>query len=150
MSCRCGGPQGEGTTKVSSVGQFGAAALATVMVMGVFYGVVTGPGSAPAPRLPPGFGTQGGGGPRPTAPIDGSSGGCDTILSFDFFGLFGFDIPEPGWVWIDPADHFRDASGVAVRRRRRAAGFPRPPGPHGHQPGRVPGPGRARAPVGRR
>ncbi|TLZ53302.1 MAG: DUF11 domain-containing protein [Methanobacteriota archaeon] len=98
--------------------------MATVMVMGVFYGVFTGPGSAPAPRLPPGFGTQGGGGPRPTAPIDGSSGGCDTILSFDFFGLFGFDIPEPGWVWVDPADQFRDASGVAVKSRITSTDFP--------------------------
>ncbi len=102
-----------------------AAVLATVLVAGVFYTVANGPG---APNVPTSAGgvepRPGGGGPRPTTPIDGSSGECDTILSFDFFGLFGFDIAEPGWVWVDPADPYRDATGAAVKARVTETDFP--------------------------
>lgn len=95
------------------------------MVSGVFYGILGGPTSAPAPVLSGDLLPEGhGGGPRPTTPIDGSSGECDTILSFDFFGLFGFDIAEPGWVWVDPADPYRDATGMAVKARVTETDFP--------------------------
>ncbi len=93
------------------------------MLIGALGGMLSVPtgGHAPAGN----FGANGsGGGPRPTTPVDGSSGDCDTIISFDFFGLFGFDIAEPGWVWIDPTDRYRDASGLVVKSRVTETDFP--------------------------
>jgi uncharacterized repeat protein (TIGR01451 family) len=101
-----------------------AAALATAFVSGVLYTAVDGPGNGYAPEFPGVDPDASGGGPRPDVPIDGSSADCDTILSFDFFGLFGFEIPEPGWVYVDSADRFRSASGVAVKARITETDFP--------------------------
>ncbi len=102
-----------------------AAFLTTVLVSGVFYALLAGP---PAGSVPVALGdvrpNPQGGGPRTNTPIDGSSGACDTILSFDFFGLFGFDINEPGWVWVDPSDRYRDATGLAVKARVTETDFP--------------------------
>ncbi len=103
----------------------GAAFVAVLLVSGVFYAALTGPGEWDAPTTVSG-GDPGphGGGPRPNVPIDGSSGDCDALLSFDFFGLFGFTIDEPGWVWVDPADRFRSATGTVVKSRVTYTDFP--------------------------
>jgi uncharacterized repeat protein (TIGR01451 family) len=109
----------------SSAAKTLAALLAVAMVSGVLVVSSNGPTDGYAAKVPDANpGTTGGPDPLPTVPIDGSSGECDDLLTFDFFGLFGFTIDEPGWVWVDPADRFRDATGTVVKSRITYTDFP--------------------------
>ncbi len=59
---------------------------------------------------------------RPDAPIDGSLANCtDFILSIVGIDI---DIPDPGWVWVDPAQKFRDVTGVVEKSKITHTDFP--------------------------
>ena len=56
------------------------------------------------------------------SPIDGSTANCtDFILSIAGIDV---DIPDPGWVWVNPAQKFRSVSGVVTRSRVTYTDFP--------------------------
>ncbi len=55
-------------------------------------------------------------------PIDGSMAECtDFILSIVGIDV---DIPDPGWVWVDPAQKFRDVTGVVEKSKITHTDFP--------------------------
>jgi uncharacterized repeat protein (TIGR01451 family) len=56
-------------------------------------------------------------------PLDGSTANCGHFaLSFLGFELTQF--PEPGWVWVNPADRYRDVAGLVTESHVTHTDFP--------------------------
>jgi len=59
---------------------------------------------------------------RVNAPIDGSLAQCsDFVLDI---GLIDIDIPDPGWVWVNPAQKFRSVTGAVTKSEITHTDFP--------------------------
>jgi uncharacterized repeat protein (TIGR01451 family) len=59
---------------------------------------------------------------QPSQPIDGSLANCtDFILSIVGIDI---DIPDPGWVWVNPAQKFRDVTGLVENSKVSHTDFP--------------------------
>ncbi len=51
--------------------------------------------------------------------IPGSTASCDTLVDFLFL-----QVPEPGWVWVDPSQKFKDVSGTVKESFVTETDFP--------------------------
>ncbi|MEX0751082.1 MAG: DUF11 domain-containing protein [Dehalococcoidia bacterium] len=55
-------------------------------------------------------------------PLDGIATGCTDFQLY--LGLFSVDIPDPGWAWVNPAEPFQSATGVALKSEITHTDFP--------------------------
>jgi len=59
----------------------------------------------------------------PQVPIDGTSPNCNEI-ELEALYFIDYDIPDPGWVWVDPNNRFQSVSGNVTKTKVSHTDFP--------------------------